>query len=264
MGSLKFKNFVYKFIRFTYTYFTLVKQLALLQLKTKSLPKKTAMILISKNKSYFYMALICLSSFLYYNSDYKIKIFCDQKLSKYTKYFKHFFRKFQIVIDDSIPNNSDPYIEQLKLFFKLREENSILLDADIRWLSKLHYEFNSPLVYNYEFDYKATDFWDLLSKHLNLKHVSNFQVLTCCLTSWGGENPDLNEIETDLMIRNLGTFDWKRYNDTDYYRLRGQFIMSYIFCMMNKKPISITEIEKSKGPIMETSFFGATGYRFGF
>ena len=55
------------------------------------------------------MALICLSSFLYYNSDYKIKIFCDQKLSKYTKYFKHFFRKFQIVIDDSIPNNkADP------------------------------------------------------------------------------------------------------------------------------------------------------------
>jgi len=258
------KNSFFRIIRFSTTYLVLFKQLLIIQFLRPSTPTKTAVILIAKKYSYLQMGLICMSSFLYYNRDFEIQIHCDQKISKILRIFLPLYRRFIVTVFPTISDNSDPYIEQLKLFFNLNSINTILFDADIRWKGSLVYDFRDPLAYNFESNVNALDFWPILAAHLRIPSEAGYQVLTCCVTSWGNQSLRMSQSEINKYIEDLDTFQWEGdHKFNEFKRLRGQFLMSYIFTKLSNKTNSIVEIEKSKGKILETSFFGATGYRYG-
>ena len=258
------KNFFFRIIRFSKTYLVLFKQILIIQVLKPSKTTKTAVILIAKKYSYLQMGLICLSSFLYFNRDFQIEIYCDEKISKILRIFLPLYRKYTVIVSSTIPNNSDPYIEQLKLFFNLNSLNTILFDADIRWKGRLVYEFKNPLAYNFESNDDAVSFWPILAAHLDLPCLNDYQVLTCCVTSWGNQSLKMSQSEINKYIKELDTFPWEKdRNFIEFKRLRGQFLMSYFFTLLSSKTDSIVEIEKSNGKILETSFFGATGYRYG-
>lgn len=257
------KNTLFRIMRFFYTYLVLLKQLLTIQFSKSPKPTKTAMILIAKKYAYLHMAIICMSSFLYYNRDFQIQIYCDRKILKILRIFLPFFRTFSVTVLATVPNEADPYIEQLKLFFKLNCSSTILIDVDIRWQGVLAYDFKNPLAYNHESNKEALDFWPVLAVHLGVPTESHYQVLTCCVTSWGDEFVEVSPVEIEEIIAKLDSFQWNDHKINDFKRLRGQFVMSYIFSKLSNKTVSIVELEKSNGKILETSFFGATGYRYG-
>ena len=256
---------LYRYLRFLKTYYLLAKHLIVLFFRRADVTNKFAIIYVMRKKIYFQMALICISSFLYHNRDFKIIIYCDKRLYRLCNSFKFIFRNQSVEIRKEILSESDPMLEQVRMFMRTGNGNTILMDADIRWTGPLVYDFVKPLVYNYEKNLGHTQAWSQIKDYLGIHEIHNFEVFTCCLTSLGAHLPKNDKLEIESLLLRMLSFDWQEsFELQQRFHIRGQFLISHIISELGIKPESIVSIEKKYSQsILETSYYGATGYRYG-
>jgi hypothetical protein len=261
----KVKNLFFRCQRFLKTYYLLIKHVVSLQLRQTKAADKVAIIYLMRKRIYFQMALICISSFLYYNKNFKIVVYCDKKLNNLCNSFKYIFRNQNIEIRREILDDSDPMLEQVRMFMRTGNGNTILMDADIRWTGPLVYNFVNPLVYNREENVGHIRAWDRIKDFLNIRGINEFQVFTCCLTSLGGHSIQSSHQDLEQILSNFLTFHWQETTDLqERFHIRGQLLISHIISELGNIPDTIVKIEKELDQkILETSFYGATGYRYG-
>lgn len=259
------KNTIYRYQRFFITYFTLTKQVITLQFKVSRKIDKVAFIYVMSHYVYIHMALICISSFIYHNNNFEVRIYCDKKLYLPCKLIRLLLHRQVITIYPLIESDSDPMLEQVVMFIKTSGSNSILMDADMRWTDTLQYNFQRPLVYNKEENQEHQEMWKLFSSYLNLEELVEFTMYTCCITSLGEQEISYKQSEIDKILGDIKSFDWTQTSSIAKQKhIRGQFIISYLLSSIRVPPISVIEIqEKQQKKFLETSFYGATGYRFG-
>ncbi len=262
---MKIKNTIYRISRFIKTYYLLLKYLILLKFRHKESSDKIALVYLMNKKIYFLMALICISSFLYYNKDFKVHVYCDDKLLNLCKLLRYIFNTDLVQVFATISEKSDPMLEQVKMFTKTTGGNIILMDADIRWTGKLIYDFEKPLVYNFESNENHIKNWKIISSYLKLNQNQIFKMYTCCIISLGKTNLTYTESEINLILQKMADFNWKEISSfNNPFHIRGQFIISYLLSEIGQDPCSVISIQASRGKMfLETSFYGATGYRFG-
>jgi hypothetical protein len=260
-----FKNLSFKYLRFITTYCLLLKHIFALQFRQPVFRDKVAVIYIMRKKIYFQMALICISSFLFFNRDYKVIVYCDSNLHLLCKTLPYLFRTQEIEVRNEIKANSDPMLEQVRMFSKTASKNTILMDADIRWTGSLGYDFTKPLVYNVESDIGNDEAWTQLKSFLILQNLYEHLTFTCCITSLGNNQLKYSASEIDDIIERTLKFDWKATKLLqDRFHIRGQVLISHFISELGVKPDMILAMQKEFGqPILETSFYGATGYRYG-
>lgn len=261
----EFKNLSFKYFRFISTYYLLIKHILALQFRCHNPVDKVAIIYIMKRKIYFQMALICISSFLFFNRDYKVVVYCDSNLYLLCKSLPYLFRNQSVEVKNNITINSDPMLEQVKMFSKTANNNTILMDADIRWTGSLGYDFKKPLVYNIESDLENHETWTQIKSFMNLENVHEHFTYTCCITSIGNYQSKYSEGEIEDLIIRILRFDWNATKILqDKFHIRGQILISHIISELGVKPDLILSMQREfNRPILETSFYGATGYRYG-
>lgn len=261
----KAKNLFFRCQRFLKTYYLLNKHVITLQFRQTTSTDKVAIIYLMRKRVYFQMALICISSFLYYNRNFKIVVYCDIKLLNLCKILLVIFRKQSIEIRNEIDIDSDPMLEQVKMFARTRDGKTILMDADIRWTGPMVYNFSKPLVYNYEDNSGHIQAWNQIKNLLDLEESGEFKVYTCCVSSLGKNSSIYNAQELEHLLLKTVSIDWNSSSIlSDRFHIRGQFLISHIISELGIEVDSIVKMETDlEINILETSFYGATGYRYG-
>ena len=261
-----FKALIWRQLRFVKFQTTKVSAQIFTLFSKKSDSSKTAHIIVMGNKRYGKMALFCAFTFLKRNrTQYGVKIHCDpynyNLLSR-----KWLVKKSDIFLCKCLEDDDDPYRKQLEYFGNIQGTYDVLMDADIWWHSILPVE-SVPITYNKETSDRSKFLVNLVN-HLTLLPLNfrknNLIMITGCFTSWNGfssglESKKILELFDQLKSESKILAELK----PSELRLIGQIVMSLCFNQLESFKSIIEIEEKSKVPLLSTSFFGATGYFYG-
>lgn len=263
--SKAFARLLYLFKSFTHDNFIFLNEFGAIIGLRRSYPTNTCHILISKHKVYARIAKYAISSFLYYNKSYGIVLHCDGITLNECRKLSIMFgrRRISVILDQ--PKDSDPYFEQVILFYKLNKTKDMLMDADLRWRGALP-EIESAFLYNSEFDMSATFPWNRLIESFPWSHISPLFMLTGSVSGWQGFSPPYSEDDVRGFLRDLNSFDWTLLEMplpvSFYQRLTGQVVMSFL--AQSSQWTTITGAENLSGKIIvESTYFGNSGLRYG-
>lgn len=235
--------------------------------RRKSQKNKKGHIIALGDQVWSKLAIFTAVTFLRFHKDYKVLIHCDSKnrdfLSK-----KIFIRKFNIELCPCISNSKDAMRYQVQFFGNLQGKGDILMDADNWWFAGLPAS-RTPMIYNVENSIRSKQLIKIaavfLSENLNIRfsHLGELNMITACLSAWNGSKSRFTDNEMLQMYDFLNespSFGSKL--EIGEKRLIGQIIQSLVLSEMDFESLKQIEFVERK-LILNSSFYGATGYRYG-
>ena len=220
-------------------------------------------ILIVKNPAYIKIAKICINSFLHFHPNAKVKIHCDEKT--FFKAKSTFRSKKLEVLRDCI--NEDPWqLSKLKLFLKLSGTREILMDADLKWNGPLP-ELSSVTYFVREFTFKDNKVYVELFEKLGWQQYINYSMKNTSFVTLNEVRFSEDKIHQQnsmikLFEKQVNESELKDREKKDLIRISEQVILSLEFDDINCKFLKVSD-RQFDGSLVESSYFGATGTRFG-
>ena len=213
------------------------------------------------------MARTCVSSFLYFNPDYRVIIHCDAFVAPYA--IREFEKsKFRDRIEISTDQTDATKWQELKLnlIVSLKETHDIFMDADLRWNGQLKQRRAITfLTCEYEMNQKSPA--RQIVKKLGIAN-ENPKMYNVSLFSFGGVSLSKAQ-ENELFSTYKGFDDLLHQSDIGlldkqvFNRLSEQFTLS-VHAPRWGAPIEALKSTDSPrdGGIVESTYFGVTGDTF--
>ena len=233
----------------------------------RNLPRpEVAHLLIVKKPIYAGMASICIRSFAYFNPRFSFTIHADEQTKKIIERKTFLIRKMSpkllriVLVDDF---DRDWQEQKIELLVSLSGKSDIFMDADLRWNKSLPILSQNItfLVEEFEVQLKELNFnpgFDLKSQPLRfmMKNTSFF--------SWQSQSVSDSQRESIFEIYRHLKNNKGNNPHLDQGHLSEQLTLS-LAINEESNQISFLKFEDTQydGGIVESSYFGASGRRFG-
>ena len=264
------KNWLYKLQRFISDNLRLsVEVLALIfrfRYSNKiSEEEVTCHFLICNNTNYVSISKYAIFSYARFNPQSKITIHCDLKTYPLVRKKYRFFPKSKMTILKDISDVQYPYISKGLLLLSLQGTKDIFLDVDTRINERIP-ECLVPTALVAEFKFSQSEKFSRILDSIGCVDFAGKYLLNVTFVSWGGIH---------LYIDNKEFLDWSsRYMNLPwedllskeaipyFKRFVEQLFFSLIFQAGEWGVLKSQDRVGDKG-IIESSYYGASGYRFG-
>jgi hypothetical protein len=257
---------MYKMKRTVVDNYLLISNITVYKFNRKSTSNQKIEMLIVKNKQYAWVSLHCISSLLRYNAGSIIHINADDETYGIVKSLVKLIDSKRIVVSKVEQPSLPPLWQKAKIILMLQGSKKVFIDADLRWNSTIpSIPKGQVLIFSKEFNMVFD------SKYRSLLVANGWEVnqeiymLNTSVLCWNGLDQKI--LVNDFL--NL-LFEFERLNmaslgfDTsqDVTRLSEQITLSYF--LRNFQIAALDEILiRDKCPSVESTYFGATGHRFG-
>lgn len=266
----QFKNLLYKIFRFMRDTFRLTLDAFIVFFFRRRLYKSYAMItrchfLICKDVRYVSISKYAVLSYLRFNPDSTVIVHCDSLTYPLVKKLYRFLPNDLLEVVEDIPNDKYPYISKGLLLLTLQGTKDVFLDVDTRINGKLPASIK-PTTLVAEFQFSESVKFSKILKAMKCTDFEAKYLLNVTFVSWGGR---------DLGIRYNNFLDWSdAYMNLPWDSLLAKEAIPYFKRFVEQTFFSLVFQEESwdvlkksdfvgdKG-IVESSYFGASGYRFG-
>jgi hypothetical protein len=222
--------------------------------------------IVIQNKDYVWISLYCIISFLRLNPGSTIEVTVDDATYNLAKQlYKCIDRKRICIIVEN--NNGLPALwSKAKLIVSLQNSNYIFMDADLRWHKPLpNLPTSGITVLSEEFDLaKRTNYRNLMTanKWVDIEKVFMLN------TSFVYLNKISFAVDFSIVLNLIKQFENvfdKSFGfnpEENIKRLSEQIVLSYL--LRKKEVHSLDLIINSRNDLgVESTYFGATGHRFG-
>jgi hypothetical protein len=235
----------------------------LIQPSSKS--SKQCHFILLRKKEYVFISKFAIASFLKFNPDYRVIVHCDSLVEIYARKLQYLFprSRLSVVVDQP----SQGFVYSIKGNFLLRLQGSfdIFLDADTRCNGRLP-EIVKPMTLVAEFPYYSNRKWAAILRECGLEENIRFFLLNVSAVSWAGCHYGVSPEDFADWEKKWFAIDWSnilREDQIPYFqRFVEQVFVSNIFQRGPIQTLKDADFVADKG-IIESSYFGATGYRFG-
>ena len=221
--------------------------------------------LVCRNVEYVKIAKFAISSFLKFNKDYKIVLHADKSLAKSCKRILALFPSSRLELLVDIPSSGYPYEIKGELILKLQGTHDIFLDVDTRTNGPLP-QVQSPLTLVAEFRMKDNVNFKRILTELGQEKFENCFLLNVTLVCWGGIDMKITIEEFKSWSEDYSSINWEGFLEPDqisyFKRFVEQIFFSIKFQTGNFQVLKQSDFVGDKG-LVESSYFGASGYRFG-
>ena len=227
----------------------------------------TGHLLIVKNSDYVRVARICISSFLFFNPTGKLIIHCDQVTHSKTKSMVNLLarrKQIEILLDQE--ENASWQFSKLKLILDLSGSRDFYMDADLKWNGPLP-KLNATAFFVREFKLESKrEYSDLLTL-MKVPDLKTNSMKNTSFFAWNGSKaPDdvafkLIDFWNEMLetIEQMSVSDQVRISLT---RISEQLALSAL--IPDSESSFIKDVDSQfDGAFVESSYFGATGTRFG-
>lgn len=238
-------------------------KLRFLEPKNTNPNELVAHLLIVKKLEYIKIAQICVRSFLYFHPTSKIIVHTDN--STYTKSRRKLKRHNVVVINDCDANT--PWqISKINIAVNLESKNSLLIDADLKWNGPV-FLTGKPTFFVKEFCFMNDSKYAEIFATGEWKRYLNFSMKNTSIFSPG--NKPLSNLEKDFSYSIKQEFDGLVSQSNldlkvkeELSRISEQVALSLLFEDSMCEFVKETDAQFD-GQVVESSYFGATGTRFG-
>jgi hypothetical protein len=225
-----------------------------------------AHLLVVRSPIYAGMASICLRSFAYYNPKFRIIIHTDEQTLRRVQRKTWLARKLspRLIQIVRVPNTRLTWQEQkLRLVISLSGTSDIFMDADLRWNKSLP-DFEEKiyfLVEEFEIGIKELSFDD---SFLEKRIPPSFMMKNTSFFSW-----NKMKITNEDQINLFDIYKSICYGDSKTTKMNQAHLSEQLALSMliNEPNYNISYLKSTDsqydGGIVESSYFGASGRRFG-
>ena len=235
--------------------------------KSANLVEVTGHLLIVKNADYVRVARICISSFLYFNPNAIIKIHCDQVTFKKCQAMVRLLkRKNQIRISQDQADQVQWQHSKLGLILNLSGTCDIYMDADLKWNGSLPV-IKSTTFFVREFVLTSKLEYKELLEVMNLKELTLNTMKNTSFFSWNGSIAP-EKITSQLfelwvfMLKKIEEMSVSESTKESLKRVSEQLCLSILIPESESNYLKDADAQFD-GTFVESSYFGATGTRFG-
>jgi len=232
-----------------------------------SISSYRAHLLVVKNPSYSYIAQVCIESFFYFHPNAKVVVHGDQRTEKSLRKALRIImirRDLEIIIDQ---NSSLTWQEQkVNLILQLSGTDDIFIDADLKWNGSMPNR-KGVCFFVEEFIFADNSLYQEVLPQLDLNVQLNNSMKNTSFFSWGGEKCTptnsnrllefISGFEKQITLLNLSETKKREVS-----RIVEQLGLSMMFnredCVFLKESDA-----QFDGSFVESSYFGATGTKFG-
>jgi hypothetical protein len=224
-------------------------------------------LLIVKNADYVRVARICISSFLYFNPNAIIHIHCDQVTYKKSQAMVRFLsRKNQIRVDLDQSDQHEWQYSKLKLILNLSGSYDFYMDADLKWNGSLPI-LESTTFFVREFILMSKIEYKELLEVMNLQELTSNTMKNTSFFSWNGciASEKFRSKLFGFWSSMLETIDEMAVSDltkNSLRRISEQLCLSVLIPENESRYLKDADAQFD-GTFVESSYFGATGTRFG-
>ncbi len=257
------KRILTGFIDFKKTEHTWINSMSL----NSSQKKITGHVLVVKNQKYAQIARICVASFLHYHPIAYVVIHCDRTTYRSMKRnFKFGIHSKQVKIVCDQEDGKTWQDLKLQLILSLNGTPDFVMDADLKWNGSLG-ELKGVTFFVKENQFKSNEIYAALFDKLGISSRSNEFMKNTSFFSWNGITHAQAEVRylKNLLSqiyqesKNLNVFPEEK---ASLIRISEQLVLSLFV-----KDIEATYLKESDtqfdGSFVESSYFGATGTKFG-
>ena len=260
------KDRLYQTIRFVKDNGRLIFQVFAIRMRSEFKTTQICHFLVVKNPIYARISLYAISSLLFFNPNVKVNIHCDKCCFRALNPMTRLLFGSRVTLIRSDTRHHDPMFEKAKLLVSLQGTSDFFIDADTRINGRLPVFSNIGLLVR-EFKLSESEVWRELLNRIQAKSLDGAMLNTTFFT-WG--NRDLN-----LSLQNFTDFyskfmrlNWEAISlefkivDKQYLRLVEQFFFSIELSQQRVLFLKSEDSVADKG-LIESSYYGASGYRFG-
>lgn len=263
---MKFKDNTYLVLRMLRDNFRLFAYILVLRGRKKKVIESKCHFLIVKEPIYAKLSMYSISSLLYFNPQFQIIIHCDRKCKKAVLWRCRLLLGSRCkikLVDESV---TDPMWNKALLILKLQGTNDFFVDADTRFNGKLP-QFTQITTLVKEFNMNTRPLWVDICHELGVA-AEKIEMLNTSLFSWSGHTLALNNKHFEKFYKNFLSLPWERISQNysiepkSILRLVEQVFLSIE--LSNRITIAVKNFDTvaDKG-LIESTYFGASGYRFG-
>lgn len=265
----EFKNLYFKILRFTKDNFRLLCEYFIiicdsLYLRPKRVVSRTCHFLICGDSRYVSISKYAVLSYLRHHSSEKVIIHCDKiTYSSVRKQYKFFPERVRVLNDIFIGQN--PYVSKGFLILSLQGTKDIFIDVDTRVNAPIP-EFNVPTALVAELRFGESK---QLSQILSALCVQDFEeqyLLNVTFVTWGGTHLGITDEDFSNWSTKYLSLKWEEILKAEeipfFKRFVEQIYFSLIFQRNTWHVLKFEDRVGDKG-IIESSYYGASGYRFG-
>ena len=225
----------------------------------------TCHFLICKDLKYISISKFAIISFIRFHPDYHIKIHCDELTYASVLNLWKCFPWLEIEVEIDIEKHLTPYVSKGILLLKLQGSSDSFLDVDTRVNSRIP-QFDVPTALVAEHKFSEKEEYESIFRELGIHAKLGLQMLNVSFVSWGGKNLYLSEKDfLDWSDRYIN-LPWESLVNKEqikhYQRFVEQIFFSLQFQTSNWRTLKDEDRVSDKG-IVESTYFGATGHRFG-
>jgi hypothetical protein len=266
MFTNHYKNKIYVAIRYVSHNKFLLQNFFTYKLFKKPRNQYKIKMLVVQNKDYVWVSLHCIISFLRFNPGSTIEVTVDETTVHLAKRIYKCIDRKRISLIFEKNNNLPPLWKKAELIVSMQGTEFIFMDADLRWhkaLPKL--PIYGVTVLSKEFDLLENSNYKKMIKANNWKHSKSLYMLNTSFI-YLNKNSFVYSFKTVLnLLKNFEAV----FNDSfgfttkeNVIRLSEQIVLSYLLQAATVSGLDDL-INNSDKIGVESTYFGATGLRFG-
>lgn len=220
-------------------------------------------ILIVNNDKYVKIAKVCIDSFIYYHPNAIINVHADEKTFALSR---DSFKSKNVNVHLDCSSEETWQLAKLKLAINLSGTNQILMDADLKWNGPIRNIFKPTyFVREFTFNDKA-EYLDLFKAlgwdnylSYSMKNTSFLSLAAVEISSEVAAKITKKINEFEVAVERSGLQDRHK---SDLIRIAEQVALSLLFDDKDCEFLKSSD-RQFDGSLVESSYFGATGTRFG-
>ena len=248
------------------TYFIRLRWLYLQNKSNTNSPLRVHLLVVKK-PSYSRIAQVCVESFLYYHPHSQIVIHADSITEKSLKKVMRAVGKrndLEILIEQ---DEAQTWQEQkIEIIMKLSGTHDIFIDADLKWNGSMPRK-SGVCFFVEEFIFKNNALYDELFRNMDLLTQVDNSMKNTSYFSWGGEW--LNPSKRLKLLEFIGGFQ-KQVDAIGLPTMKRDEILRIVeqlglSIMFERRECSFLKEKDTQfdGSFVESSYYGATGTKFG-
>lgn len=238
-----------------------------IQAKSNNKQPMIGHLLLVKKTAYVQVARICISSFLHYNPNAVLKVHCDEVTYKKTRLMVRFLSKknqVQVILDQS--NVEKWQFSKLQLILSLSGSKDFYMDADLKWNGPLP-AIASTTFFVREFVLSSKKEYVQLLSNMGMKKMESNTMKNTSFFSWGGKTaPERISSQLlrfwDQMLEVIERLPVSKPKKDALSRISEQLALSALVAESESNYIKTSD-SQFDGTFVESSYFGATGTKFG-
>lgn len=227
--------------------------------------ERTCHFLICKDSAYAKISKYAIYSYLRFNPNSHIVIHCDSKTYSIVKWMYRWPLSGAINVIEDIDYEEYPYISKGILILKLQGTSDIFLDVDTRINGTLPV-CTVPTALVAEFRIADSAKFSSIFRAMGHPDFQHLYLLNVTFVSWGGHNLNLDTETFSLWSDKYLNLPWHELMSSDaipyFKRFVEQTFFSEVFQRGKWGVLKSSDFVGDQG-LVESSYYGASGYRFG-